>query len=227
MVEQLHLADDDVPYIADFIDFVIMRISPEWKPSSNSHSSLERSASGLTLIADQWETPSTHGKQDSPYAFHFDPRILAPTRDGNNLCDKFHNASPHITFMLTNTGNNLSNGSITSEVFAGDSIRKSDMSKVLEADNCEKEFGIESRPRMDQSAENSQLVLCGRDGLPNVSSLEIDCSSTLSSGRRDRHTQMKLELDAIETQYEQWFQELSRMKHEAIEVTKKRWMSKD
>lgn len=184
MVEQLHLADDDVPLIADFIDFVIMRISPEWKPSSKSHSSLERSASGLTLIADQWETPSTHG-------------------------------------------NNLSNGSITSEVFAGDSIRKSDMSKVLEADVCEKEFSIESRPRMDQSAENSQLVLCSRDGLPNVLSLEIDCSSTLSSGRRDHQTQMKLELDAIETQYEQWFQELSRMKHEAIVVTKKRWMSKD
>lgn len=183
MVEQLDLADDDVAFIADFIDFVIMRISPEWKPSSNRHSSLERSASGLTLVADQWETPSTHG-------------------------------------------NNLSNGSITSEVFAGDSIRKNDMSKVLEADVCEKEFSIESHPRMDQSAENSQFVLCGRDGLPNDSSLEVDCP-TLSSGRRDRETQMKLELDAIETNYEQWFQELSRMKHEAIEVTKKRWMSKD
>lgn len=160
----------------------------------------------------------------------FCPWILAPTIDGNNLCDNFHITSPHITFMLsrylTNTGNNLSNGSITSDVFAGDSIRKNDMSKVLEADVCEKEFSIESRPRMDQSAEISQFVLCGRDGLPNVSSLEVVCR-TLSSGRRDRETQMKLELDAIETNYEQWFQELSRMKHEAIEVTKKRWMSKD
>lgn len=162
MVEQLDLADDDVAFIADFIDFVIIKISPGWKPSSNSHSS------GLTLIGDEWETPWA----DSP-------------------CENLNNVTFVLSGYLANTGNNLSNGSITSEVFGGDSIRKNDMP----------------------------------DNQGRMHAIEIDCS-TLTSERRDRESEMKLELDAIETQFEQWFQQLSRKKHEAIEVTKKRWMSK-
>ena len=33
MVEQLELADHDVSFIAEFIDYLILRLLPNWKPS--------------------------------------------------------------------------------------------------------------------------------------------------------------------------------------------------
>lgn len=205
MVEQLDLADHDVAFIADFIDFIIMGILPGWKPSSDNPSSLERSASGLTLMVDQWEMPWA----DSPAQ------------------------------LVAKQGNNLSNGSVTSKVSGGDFIRKNEMRKGSSDELCEKVFrdlyhnegrmhasvgSVECHPPMDQLAENSQLVFSGQASVPKVWSLEMD-SSTLTSQRRDPESELKLELDAIEKQYQQWFQDLSRMKQEAIEVTKKRWMT--
>lgn len=55
--------------------------------------------------------------------------------------------------------------------------------------------------------------------------LPSSCSS-LITGDKDLDVELKLELDAIEAQYQNWFQELSRMRDEALEATKKRWMAK-
>ncbi|CAI9764892.1 unnamed protein product [Fraxinus pennsylvanica] len=54
MVEQLELADHDLVFIAGFIDYLIMRILPNWRPSSDCHSTGERNAIGLTLMENQW-----------------------------------------------------------------------------------------------------------------------------------------------------------------------------
>lgn len=197
MAEQLDLTDDDAAFIADFIDFTIMKILPGWKPSSNCYFSGEKSTSGLTMMPEQWDTLSV----DSPAglvakaeSFHLDHRILLPTTHSNNLCENSNFASPHVTFILspssTNTGNNMSSGSRTSTVGGGDA-------KELTDNGC-----VENLSLTSQVAENSALFLFSRD---------TDKSN------------LKVELDAIEMQYQQWFEELSKMKREAIEATKKRW----
>ncbi|KAJ8556250.1 hypothetical protein K7X08_023008 [Anisodus acutangulus] len=45
MVEQLQLADHDEAFIADFIDYLIMKIFPAWNPSSGDHFSGGRNSS--------------------------------------------------------------------------------------------------------------------------------------------------------------------------------------
>ncbi|KAL7125669.1 hypothetical protein ABFS83_14G132000 [Erythranthe nasuta] len=234
MVEQLDLAEHDVAFIADFIDFLIMRILPGWKPSSDCcHSSGGRSASGLTLMGDQWETPLSGSplplmvKQDDAYEYHIDPRTFVPTAaDGNSLHGNSNFASPHLTFILSPCSNNLSYGSATSEVvFSEDCLRKIEMCKGSSGEVSEMEFRDLYYNESRTHATESGNVECPQEMVSkNVGRLKTS-SSTLVI--KDPETELKSELDAIEIQYQQWFQELSRMKQEAVEATKKRWMTKN
>lgn len=235
MVEELDLTDHDATFIADFIDYTIMRILPCWKPSSESHFSGERSTSGLTLMTEQWETPSAGsaaGLVAKPDSLYLDHRILIPTTYSNNLSENSNFASPHVTFILSpssaNTGNNIS--SRTSLVSGEDAVKKNEMPSGGEV--CQKELTelypegimdaidngfvenrlsngfVGNRLPINQLAENSELVFIGQN-----SSRDTDAN------------ELKLEIDAIEIQYRQWYEELSKMKLEAIEATKKRWMT--
>lgn len=227
MVEQLDLADHDVAFIADFIDFVIMRILPGWKPTSDSHSSGERCASGVSLMADQWETPSAGSplvvKQDDAYESHIDSRIFVPTPDGNNSNGNSNFASPHVTFVLSPRSNNLSYGSVTSEVaFDDDCLRKIVTSKGSSGEYSEMEFRDLYHDECRTHSIDSGNLECPPE-MDQLGSLKTSCSALV---RKDPETELKFELDAIEAQYQQWFQELSRMKQEAVEDAKKRWMAK-
>ncbi|KAG8391966.1 hypothetical protein BUALT_Bualt01G0242400 [Buddleja alternifolia] len=200
MVEQLDLADHDVVFIADFIDFLIMRMLPDWKPSSDCYSSEERSTGRLTTSV-----------SSSQAAF-----ISSP--------------------CLTTTGNKLSQGSQTSE-FIGEysSIKNGKISKAS-SEVSEMEYrdvycnecrmdeigsGSVECPRLDQLvAETPELIFSSKGG-----SFTSSCS-TMNSLEGDGESDLRLELDAIETQYQQWFQELTRLRQEAMEATKKRWMTK-
>ncbi|KAL0283296.1 UNVERIFIED_CONTAM: putative serine/threonine-protein kinase WNK4 [Sesamum angustifolium] len=182
-------------------------------------------------------------KQDDACEFHMDPRIFVPAVNGHNLYGNSSIASPHVSFALSpcftiNTGNKLSHGSATSEVLGEDSLRRSVMSKGSSAEASERDFrdlicaacrlsavesgNLEYPAHRDQLAENSDLVFSDQDTFSKGS----PCS-TLTLQRRDPDAELKLELDAIEAQYQQWFQELLRMKQDAMEETKKRWMTKD
>ncbi|PIN24538.1 Serine/threonine protein kinase [Handroanthus impetiginosus] len=55
MVEHLELAYHDVVFFADFIDTLLRRILPDWKPSSDCYSSGERSGSDPNFLSDQLE----------------------------------------------------------------------------------------------------------------------------------------------------------------------------
>ncbi|XP_024024128.1 probable serine/threonine-protein kinase WNK4 [Morus notabilis] len=51
-------------------------------------------------------------------------------------------------------------------------------------------------------------------------------SSSLSLAGKDPDVELKLELASVEAQYQRWFQELSKMKEEALEATRRRWIEK-
>ncbi|KAE8727325.1 putative serine/threonine-protein kinase WNK4 [Hibiscus syriacus] len=74
----------------------------------------------------------------------------------------------------------------------------------------------------NKNSETSLMDSCSfasRD----MSSSSIDC---LSFADKDKLEELKSELDAIDSQYQQCFQELVRMREEAIENARKRWMTK-
>ncbi|KAL2478660.1 putative serine/threonine-protein kinase WNK4 [Forsythia ovata] len=241
MVEQLELADHDVVFIADFIDYLIMKILPHWKPSSDSHSSGERNASGLTLMENQWGMPL----EDSPdnfELFYGNPNVVS---------------SPHDAFFSipcsVNAEHEESQGSVTSDVMLEDISMKNanthrwvdygnnGISKTSSGNVSEMEYrdlyyfecnihgnvcnDVEPFP-INQMTEKSESVFS--EDLNVVSkymSLASSCSS-LTLVEKDPENQLKSEIDAIETQYQLWFQEISKMRQEATEATRKKWTNK-
>ncbi|KZV21911.1 No lysine kinase 6 [Dorcoceras hygrometricum] len=231
MVEQLELADHDVAFIADFIDFLIIRILPNWKPSFDCHSSGEISASGMTLIKDQWERSSPDGpaelmvKQGDGSEFQMDPQIcqqhdLADLSGNSSFMSSYGAFIMSSPCLIATRTDKFSVGSLAYEA-PGENVSKDCNGEVMEFRDLYYDCVM-------HESGNSCLECPSLDQLRRVSkagSQTSSCSS-LTLLDADPETHLKLELDAIETQYQQWFQELSRMRHEAVEVTKKRWMSK-
>ncbi|CAA0831387.1 Serine/threonine-protein kinase WNK8 [Striga hermonthica] len=185
MVEQLELVDHDVGIITGLIDDLIMRMWPDWNPPSGS-----RSASCLTLMTDQWETPTT----GSP------PHLTRkPEDDSSKLVHRYPScASPNNVKFLLSRGPGASEDSLRKNwILDGSSGGVSEMEFAdLFQDDCRTHVVEKSR-----NAENE--------------------------GLKDGRSTLKVELDAIETLYEQWFEELSRVKQEAIDATKNRWVARN
>ncbi|CAI9769596.1 unnamed protein product [Fraxinus pennsylvanica] len=236
MVEQLELADHDVVFIADFIDYLIMKILPNWKPSSDCHSSGERNASGLTLMANQWRMFLA----DSPANFKLDQHYVSEFHKETHIC------------VQSDGKHEESLGSVTSEVMLEDiSIKNVNTRRWVDSGNngiskassdvLEMEYRdlyyfecnvhgnvsdeVELLP-MNQMTEKSESVFSeDLNAVSKYMSLASSCSS-LTLVEKDPENQMKSEIDAIETQYQQWFQEISRMRQEATEATRKKWTDK-
>lgn len=235
MVEQLDLADHDVAFISDLIDSLIMKILPNWKPSSGCCSGGERCTSVLTLTSDLCDML----KKDNKSNFNMDRQICSPA-DGNNLNGKSNSVSPSRAACtrspcLMNPGNKSSQGSETSEVMGGDSsIKNGKISKCSSGTVSEMDFrdlfyedfqihetgsGCVECGSMDQFEESSEMI-------SKVGSLASSCS-TFNLLERDPESDLKSELEAIEAQYQHCLQELSKMRQEVMETTKKKWMTKN
>lgn len=250
MVEQLELADHDVPFIAEFIDYLIMRIVPGWKPSLDYNYSEARSihavspvpTNGLTSIIYPWGTMlselSTSPGEKGP--FH---------KDGSY--ENFDEANTHVEFIsspsLAYLEDNESQASVGSEVMAQYSSTANDM--IGQSVNCGilesfKDFSGYFADVGELYDEfklkgniNAEEFMAGNDFEKNsdmsfVTGKDMSlnsCSSSLSISEKDQDqdVELKLELDAIEAQYQHWFHELSKMREEALETTRKRWMTKN
>ncbi|PSS26266.1 Serine/threonine-protein kinase [Actinidia chinensis var. chinensis] len=238
MVEQLELADHDVAFIAEFIDYLIMRILPCWKPS------LDYNCSGMR---------STY--VESPVLSEFN--LSLPEDDVQANKGSSHNnsncAAPHAdlnsSLSLAYLEDNESQASADSQVMLDDASSEND--KIGESANCgvdekSKDFsGYAFDTRDLYYAESKLQGNCSAEEFTSMNefakSLELSfvdisrtsevlsstsCCSCLSLSEKDHDVELKLELDAIDAQYQQWFQELSRMREEALQATRKRWMTK-
>ncbi|XP_057981502.1 probable serine/threonine-protein kinase WNK10 [Malania oleifera] len=268
MVEQLELADHDVAFIAEFIDYLMMRMLPGWKPSS------EYSSSGARSLHDESPVIGKYASTAFPWGSVFTnasvkqavepdvfsglnstgPREVYAQADGSNLFDNCaispgdYMSSP----SLANFEDRGSHASFSSEILVEDNSTKIDH-KAIECANCsiygscngssrdasEVELGdlycdyklqrncsgVGECTLMNEFAKNSEFSSVEFSGTSNVMSLTSSCSS-LSLANKAQDLDLKLEMDAIESQYHQWFQELSRMREEALEATKRRWMTK-
>ncbi|KAL8499624.1 hypothetical protein ACS0TY_019559 [Phlomoides rotata] len=231
MVDQLDLADHDVAFIAEFIDYLMLRILPDWKPSSNCFSSRDKCASGLSLISDQWEMPESMVKHDNTTKFR-------QTHGNSTLVSPPAFTSSCLTTVLAN---NLSFGSADFVFMGEDSSLKNELFKSSNGTISEMEF----RDHYDEYRTNETGSLSSEwlsmdritltdnsdssyaDQKVSIAGSFVSCYSSLNLVDRDPDIDLNLELDAIETQYQQWIQELSRMKQVALEATKKKWMTKE
>ncbi|KAK3036075.1 hypothetical protein RJ639_029828 [Escallonia herrerae] len=263
MVEQLELADHDVAFIAEFIDYLIMRVLPGWKPSSDDYSTGARYISegpgGNDLVSTEnpWDTALAFGSakltvdQGVLSEFNVSHREGYIRGNESNLYENSDVFSSHValdtTTILANMEDKESQASAASEIMGDDASTKNEIngacddygahgfSKGSSGHVSEVEFrelfydkfkgndsdGIESMP----INEFAKFKFADFNDFSKVMSL-TSSGSSLSLLDKDQDIDLKLELDAIETQYQQWFQELSRMREEAMEAARRRWMTR-
>ncbi|CAN6704603.1 unnamed protein product [Malus baccata var. baccata] len=217
MVEQLELADHDVAFIAEFIDYLIMKLLPGWKPSSDYSSSGPASLCGGSLVRKNGK-PSLSNLWGS--VLFGAPDGLMVEQDGSS-CDN----PDTINF----------NGGITSYPsfadFADEPVNCNTseleprysyfVDRKLQSNYASNEGG--GFP-VNGIIKKLQFPLHGHD-LSKDMSLTSSCYSP-SLVDNDLDADSKLELEMIESQYQRWFQELSRMREKALEMTRKRWIEK-
>ncbi|CAL5203478.1 unnamed protein product [Lathyrus oleraceus] len=205
MVEHLELKAEDVAVIAELINNMIFELVPDWKPLCEN----------LSSGTDDLYMPSE-------------------TQNGGQLnCHwTLGSDSFDLKAMYEDLGQSHLDGedqdkqeSVSSDISAEYGVAIATDSEGVEPDCfilhecCKGSNGLNS---------NSDVRIYGQeDGNNNLS--ENSVSSYMSSKcslDNDHLNELQSELEAIETQYRQCFRELVKMREEAIENAKKRWISK-
>ncbi|KAI0520536.1 hypothetical protein KFK09_008012 [Dendrobium nobile] len=189
MVEQLELPDYHVDFIADFIDFVIMKLVPGWKPS------IDNSSNGIMSPLMECEV----GGKDEP----------------SQQCQC---ALP----------------SIISSVDVGiDQLILSQLEvnsyKKVDENMCHADCNSFSSPVNydDKYSQGSAMSLVMTASCKSFSEYATDIDSAAADCDIGKcQEELKAELEAIEAQYQRWFQDLSRRREDAIESARKRWSMK-
>ncbi|GLT84817.1 hypothetical protein SLE2022_030300 [Rubroshorea leprosula] len=253
MVEQLALAEHDVAFIAELIDYLIMHLLPGWKPSDFSLGEAISPTAECppfvncqSFLANEWDSVLDVVKEDVTSGL--DTNI----KDGGVHTQNDSHGGNHSAASLANMDNHESQVSFFSDILVEDASSKNHKvceptycntdgsCKCLSGYNSELELGYsyfdEFNSRRNHSnaerfmllnefAKNTEVSFPNSNKVSNIMSLNSSCLS-LSLMDRDLDDELKLELDGIEAQYQHWFQELSRMREETLEATKKRWMAK-
>ncbi|KAE9615352.1 hypothetical protein Lal_00048098 [Lupinus albus] len=256
MVEHLELADHDVVFIAELIDYLIIRLLPWWKPSCNHSSRGSQNVDGQTLMACPWGPVLTNvpsdlsiGKDGSDGSNTTPREDLSNTIPGegfvingmssfikdadNDTCEGNYNSSP----SLINLEDEYSQGSGTSEIVAIDASLKNEsyldyvhgslegcnrfISELEVADRFFEDCKLQATTYCDEYSKN----LGSTCGASYAVSLTSSCSY-MSLTEEDIDLELKLEIEAIESHYQRWIDELTRMKLDALEAAKRRWMAK-
>ncbi|CAJ2663072.1 unnamed protein product [Trifolium pratense] len=251
MVEHLELADHDVAFIAELIDYLIMKLVPWWKPSPDHNSTGGTSlCSGSTNVDSQmacpWSSITTSVSSEAVSGQDVFSGFNTIPRDGLETPGKacfYKNADNAIykgavdSSSLVNSEYRYSRGSGASEIAVDDvSMKNANChdSKFLGVGyfKClaRSITGLEVGDAYfeDCKLQAADYNIGGstvNSELSNAVSLSSSCCS-MSSTEKDIDLELKNELEAIESQYQNWIEELTRMKLEALEATRRRWMAK-
>lgn len=234
MAVQLELVHHDVVFIAEFIDFMIMKLLPGWKPSDYLPDGVMIPPCGddkMTMVS-----PSDSMVTSMPAELLAKQVTLESSHaNGPQAGDTFdcvvYQSECYSSPAPIDLDNRDSQQSTVSEIVIEDSSAKHD--KSAEFVDCPMNGSLHASSGtstgagnfipVDRHLRNVGLSLNDVEG--QIMSLTSSCSS-LSLADKDIDMELKIELDSIEAQYQHWFLELSRMREEALEATKRRWMSK-
>ncbi|XWS50144.1 hypothetical protein CRYUN_Cryun12cG0063700 [Craigia yunnanensis] len=220
MVDQLDLSNEDVTVISELIDSMIMKLVPYWKPSFGSISCLQDgvcSPSRATkTVGEQDVFPElavvkcqdTQEYVNSDISAEFDGMVASdgskykPMGSSGYSYGECHKSSSTYDFGLDiGVYNHLGQKETSDEENLGESVLINDSTRNSDTS------------LMDSCSFASQDM-----------SLSSICS--LSLAEKVKFNELKLELDTIDSQYHQCFQELMRLREEAMENAKKRWITK-
>ncbi|KAF7843970.1 putative serine/threonine-protein kinase WNK10 isoform X1 [Senna tora] len=198
LAEEQELADHDVAFIAEMIDYLMLRLLPGWKPfgKATEKKVLRSNADNADFQAFYSTSPSLTGLED-----------LYSLEGSSSTSEK--------RFLDVNFDG-------ISEVELGDTYFE-DCKLQAVGSNSDSEESTVINEFTRNSSESATLDFGAIAS--NLMSVRSSCSS-LSLEEKDNDVELKLELDAIESQYQHWFKELSRMKLEALEASRKRWTAK-
>ncbi|GFY93517.1 hypothetical protein Acr_08g0019130 [Actinidia rufa] len=239
MVEQLELADHDVAFISEFIDYLISRILPGWKPSSDYNLSGSPYVGSLVLTNDLTQmanhvdtmltNPPAQLAAEQDVLFKLNTRtqeVLRVWHIWRIMNHKHQLMAEGISIKNDKMGGAIDYGIDESLTGLSGYNSETEFTELyyddfkLQGNGSDGEFSLMNEFAM--SSEFSFFNLCGTSKVLSITS----CCSSLSLSEKDQDVELKLELDAIEVQYQHLFQELSSMREEALESTRKRWMTK-
>lgn len=220
-MEHLELKDDDVAVIAELIHNMIVELVPNWKPlcenlsSGTDHLYNPSEAQNGERLNCHWSFGSSDFGTKAIYEGLGHPQLV----DGEDQ-DKQESVSSDISAEYGITVVSDSKGV------------KPDCFILHEC--CEGSIGLNSNPDVrfcgqedgsHNQSENSADSLVDSCCSPSKN-FDMSRTCSLTPLDKDHLDDLQLELEAIETRYQQCFRELVNMKEEAIESVKKRWMTK-
>uniref|UniRef100_A0A2C9UXY8 non-specific serine/threonine protein kinase n=1 Tax=Manihot esculenta TaxID=3983 RepID=A0A2C9UXY8_MANES len=252
MVEQLELEGQNITFIAELIDLLLLQLIPNWKPCVL-----------IEHLVPQTRTENFEGNQN-----HYSPE------NGETVVDSLQNVCESVNYSRTSSCHSCSlGGSIPTaktekgsdfiklnvlshvdesgnQTIAGAEEQASEMSYLSAASGewDDKKLSFNSNISMDSALTdfdgNGLKVVLGeffaRMGSPsledknklmdvNGSHMEISSSypSSISTLPRDENEDLGKELENIEMQYQEAIKEISKRRHEAILETTKRLSQKN
>lgn len=213
MVEQLELADCDVTFIADFIDLLIVNLVPGWRPVNEAAANSYRQPESELAIASHQNIP----KLVPDYALI--DGMMHP-KDVNASSTGFLDS----VLSATNLGGSQgSEGSVISVQLAESSKSVSDYgaedySTTMDCGGVYKE-GI-------SKVDCSHVLDDGSRSIFHIDQASpfLELASSGSSTSTDNQDVLNGELVLIEAQYKHFVDELTRMREEAMEGARKKWL---
>ncbi|CAN6239620.1 unnamed protein product [Urochloa humidicola] len=213
MVEQLELADCDVTFIADFIDLLIVNLVPGWRPVNDAATNSYRQSESELVMTSQQELSELVVSDYALVDGMMHPKDV--NASSNGYLDSVSSAA-------NLEGSEGSEGSVITVQLAGSSKSVSD-------------YGADDYGTMDCGGYKEGINKLGLShvlGDGSRSIFHIDqaspCLELASSGSSistsDNQDVLNGELVLIEAQYKHLVDELTRMREEAIEGARKKWL---
>ncbi|KAL0287253.1 UNVERIFIED_CONTAM: Serine/threonine-protein kinase WNK8, partial [Sesamum radiatum] len=209
MVDQLDLCKDDVAFIAELINSLISQFMPCWGMSSGSMSGSKRLLEGsATLYNEQVASNrnhcshSIHGKESGERG------VYAEFTGSKN----------------TSTAESVEALSFHTDASTSDATHKKD--SQLAHHSIEKFKTSNGHYPISESVKNSLTSYAG-SWITASTNMSLSISSlSLTDKENELCEDLKVELDAIDLQYQQRCRELLKMRELAIENAKKKWIMK-
>ncbi|XP_027343788.1 serine/threonine-protein kinase WNK8-like isoform X2 [Abrus precatorius] len=209
MVEHLELTTENVSVIAELIHDMLAKLVPNWKPFCEN----------LSSGTDHLYGPSSEVQSSEQLNCHWPLRSSDFDKKTTIYEDLVHS-------QLEDGDDQEKQESVLSDISAECGIILDEFCEGFDCFNsnsdvrlCEQEDGHKNH------SENSAGSLINSCCNPSKNFETLSkCSHTLVDN--DHSNELQLELEAIETQYRQCFSELVKMREEAIENAKRRWITK-
>ncbi|OIW14420.1 hypothetical protein TanjilG_20866 [Lupinus angustifolius] len=226
MVEHLELASEDVAVIAELIHDMIVKLVPNWQPSSQD----------LQFRTDHsCKSPDVQNGEIG--SCHWPP--LSSDFNKNEVGGDFV-LSKHI-----DVADQEKQESVTSDISVEYGVQAAsysiehdfsilaDCCKGSNGFNCNSDFmfcgqeddGHKNKTNQSENHSTSSMMnsCCSASEIFDVSSI---CSLTLAD-KDHSSNELQLELDEIDLQYQQCFHQLEKMRQEAIENVKRKWITNE